>query len=137
MTFDFGTQELRMLWASVVLGVVQLFIVTLFSVGARGMPWALGPRDVPGAPMGELGNRLERAYRNFLETFPLYAAVVLLASALDRHDSLTNWGAQLYFYGRVLYVPLYAFGIPAVRRLAYAIAMSGIVLVLLARWPGW
>ncbi len=136
MTFDFGTQELRMLWASVVLGVVQLFIVTLFSVGARGMPWALGPRDVPGAPMGELGNRLERAYRNFLETFPLYAAVVLLASALDRHDSLTNWGAQLYFYGRVLYVPLYAFGIPVVRTLAYAIAMSGIVLILLAMWPG-
>ncbi len=47
----------------------------------------------------------------------------------------TAWGAQLYFYGRVLYVPLYAFGIPVVRSLAFTAAMAGIVVILLGIWP--
>ena len=40
--FDFATPEIRMLWASALLGLVQLAIAFLFSIGVRGMPWALG-----------------------------------------------------------------------------------------------
>ena len=101
-----------MLWASALLGLVQLAIAFLFSIGVRGMPWALGARDDPGAPVGKLGARVERAYRNYLETFPIFAALVLVANAMDRHSATTVMGAQIFFYGRVLYVPLYAFGIP-------------------------
>jgi uncharacterized MAPEG superfamily protein len=133
--FDFATQELRLLWASAVLGLVQLMIAFLFSIRARGMPWALGARDESGAPVGKVGARLERAYRNYLETFPIFAALVLIAHGMDRHTATTVWGAQLYFYGRVLYVPLYAFGIPLVRSLAFTAAMAGIVVILLGIWP--
>ena len=134
--FDFGTQEMRMLWASALLGLVQLLLAALFSVGARGLPWAVGPRDEAGKAMGKMGGRLDRAYRNFLETFALFASMVLLASALGRHSSATVWGAQLYFYGRVVYVPVYAFGVPFVRTFAWTVAILGVVLVMLGIWPG-
>ena len=55
---------------------------------------------------------------------------------MDRHSATTVMGAQLFFYGRVLYVPLYAFGIPLLRSLAFGAAAAGIVFILLAIWPG-
>jgi uncharacterized MAPEG superfamily protein len=133
--FDFATQEIRMLWASALLGLIQLMIAFLFSIFARGMPWAVGARDESAAPVGKIGARLERAYRNYLETFPIFAALVLIANSVDRHTASTVWGAQLYFYGRVLYVPLYALGIPLLRSIAFTAAMAGIVVILLAIWP--
>jgi uncharacterized MAPEG superfamily protein len=45
---------------------------------------------------------------------------------------MTIWGAQLYFWARVAYVPLYAFGVTYVRTLAWTVATLGIVLVLLS-----
>ncbi len=35
---------------------------------------------------------------NFLETFPLFAAVVLAAHVTDAHSVLTEWRARLYFW---------------------------------------
>ena len=60
------------------------------------------------------------------------AAAVLIAHAANRHSEMTIWGAQLYFWGRLIYLPLYAFGIPYVRTLAWFVATLGIVLILCA-----
>ena len=49
--------------------------------------------------------------RNFLETFPLFAAAVLIAALAGRHSWMTEWGAVLYFVARVAYLSLYAFGV--------------------------
>ena len=38
-----------------------------------------GPRDAPVKPLGPLAGRLDRAFKNLMETFPLFAAAVLLA----------------------------------------------------------
>jgi uncharacterized MAPEG superfamily protein len=40
-------------------------------------------------------------------------------------------GSQIYFYARVLYLPLYVAGIPVVRTLVWTAASLGIVMVLL------
>ena len=135
-SFDFGTQEMRMLWASTLLGLVQLVLAVLFSVGARGMPWALGTRDQAGASLSTTGARADRAWKNFMETYPLFAALVLLATAMGKHSPATEWGSELYFFGRVLYVPIYTSGIPVARTAAWSVAAAGIVLVLLGIWPG-
>lgn len=134
--FDFGTEELRMLWASALLGLVQLVLAVLFSLAARGLPWGAGARDEPAAPMSKTGARVERAWHNYRETFPIFAALVLLATAMNVHDRAIALGADLFFYGRVLYVPLYAFGIPYLRTVSWFAAIVGIVLVLLGIWPG-
>lgn len=128
--------ELQMLFCAIALGIVQLLIAVLASVGARGMPWAAGPRDEPGAPIGKIGGRLERAYRNFLETFALFAAAVLLAHALDKTTASSALGAQIYLWARVLYIPAYVFAIPFVRTLIWMASLVGIVMVMSAIWPG-
>ncbi len=133
---QFGSVELQMLAASAVLGLVQLLLAALFSVGARGMRWSVGSRDSASAPLGTIGGRVERACKNFLETFPIFAVAVLIATSLDRHTAMTMLGAQLYFWARVAFVPVYAFGIPVVRTLVWAIATVGIVLVLQVGWLG-
>jgi uncharacterized MAPEG superfamily protein len=71
------------------------------------------------------------ALSNFLETLPLFAACVLMAHAMDVHNWMTEWGAQFYFWARVAYLPLYAFGVVLVRSLAWSVATAGILLVLL------
>lgn len=128
--------ELQMLFCAIALGIVQLLIAVLASVGARGMPWAAGPRDEPGAPIGRMGGRLERAYRNFLETFALFAAAVLLAHALDKTNHASVLGAQIYLWARVLYIPAYVFAIPFLRTLIWLASLAGILMVMSAIWPG-
>jgi uncharacterized MAPEG superfamily protein len=126
------TIELTMLALSVALGLVQITLAASACTSQVGLPWAAGPRDAPRAPVTHVASRLERALGNFLETFPLFAAAVLIAHAVGRHDWMTVWGAQLYFWARVAYVPLYAFGVTYVRTLAWAVATFGIVLILLS-----
>ena len=133
---DLGSTQLTMLWASMVLGVVYLLAAVLPSVGQRGMSWALGPRDVPTPPINTLGGRLDRAWKNFIETFPLFAAAVLLETMAGHGSGLAPLGALLYFWGRVAFLPLYAIGWPVVRTLAWAASLGGIVLLLIAVVPG-
>ena len=83
-------------------------------------------------PLTGVPARLQRAQRNFLETFPLFAAAVIVAHLAGRNGELTFWGVQLYFWGRVAYVPLYAFGIYGVRSLVWAVTILGIALILIA-----
>jgi uncharacterized MAPEG superfamily protein len=128
--------ELQVLFCAILLGLVQLLLAVLASVAARGLPWAAGPRDEPGAAMGKMGGRLERAWRNFLETFVFFAAAVLLAHVLDRSTSMSVLGAKIYIWARVLYVPVYVFGIPFVRTLIWLASFAGIVMVLSAIWGG-
>mgnify|MGYP003346102880 CR=1 FL=1 len=74
--------------------------------------------------------RLERAQANLYETLPLFIGAVLIAHVIGASSALTVWGAALYFWGRVVYVPLYAFGVPYVRSLVWAVSLAGLVMVL-------
>ncbi len=132
----FGSVEMQMLWLSIVLGVLQLLLATLFSVGARGLPWGVGARDEPAKPMGTFGSRIERAFKNFLETFVFFLGAVLIANALNKHTAMGALGAQIYFWSRLAYLPVYALGIPWVRTLLWAASLVGIGMVMRGVWPG-
>jgi uncharacterized MAPEG superfamily protein len=133
---DFGSIEMQMLWLSIVLGVVQLLLAVLFALGQRGLPWGAGARDEPAAPLGKTGARIERAFRNFLETFVFFAAAVLMANAMNRHSALSALGAQIYFWTRVAYVPVYALGIPFLRTALWIGSLAGIGMILRAILAG-
>lgn len=133
---DMGSTEFTMLWASAVLGTVYLLASVLASVAGRGMPWAMGPRDGEWPQLGAVGSRLERSWRNFMETFPLFAAAVLIEAQITPDSELAPLGAQLYFWGRLAFLPLYALGIPVVRTLAWTVAFAGILIVLISCLPG-
>ena len=90
------------------------------------------PRDRETPSLRGVAGRLNRALRNFMETFPLFAAVVLAAHVSETHNALTEWGARLYFWARLAYVPLYAAGVPLVRSLVWNVATVGIALLVVA-----
>lgn len=122
--------ELQMLAWSVVLGLVQVLLAAMFVTRERGLAWNAGARDAVKPPPTGVAGRLERASRNFLETFPFFAAAVLAVIAADATDARTALGAQLYFWSRVVYVPLYAFGIPYLRSVVWAVSIVGLLMVL-------
>ena len=121
-----------MLALAVVLGLVQIVAASHSASLQRGYRWTASPRDEPTPPLRGVAGRLDRALRNFLETFPLFAAVVLAAHVSETHNALTEWGARLYLWGRVAYVPLYVAGIPLVRSLVWNVATVGIMLFVVA-----
>jgi uncharacterized MAPEG superfamily protein len=133
---DLGSPEMTMLWLSAALGVVYLLAAVLASVAGRGMPWAMGPRDEGWPEIGKVGSRLERAWKNFLETFPIFAAAILVEASAGHGSALAPMGAALYFWGRVAFLPVYALGLPVVRTLVWTVSLIGIVLVLAACLPG-
>ncbi len=124
------TTELWLLVAAVLLGFAQIVLQAQSMNMQRGYRWNAGPRDEILPPLTGVAGRLNRASRNFFETFPLFAAVVLIAAIANIHNNLTLWGAWLYLLGRIVYLPLYAFGVRYVRSLAWNVAVLGIFLVL-------
>ena len=126
------TIELKMLALSIVLGFAHVLIAIRAVTRQYGNRWNMGPRDAIMPPLEPIPGRLDRARANFLETFPFFAAAVLIAHVAGRDGMLTALGVQLYFWARLVYLPLYAFGIPKFRTLVWIIAMAGILLILVA-----
>lgn len=122
--------EIQWLAWSILLGVVQLFIAAALMTQQRGMKWNASARDDDPPPLTGVAGRADRALRNFLETFPFFAAAALAVVATGTGDSVTALGAQLYFWARVAYVPLYLAGIPYLRSLVWAVSLLGMLMVL-------
>ena len=87
--------ELKMLTLSVLLGIVQIVAASHAVSLQRGYRWTASSRDEKMSPLRGVAGGLDRALRNFIETFPLFAAVVHTAHVSDTHDALTEWGARL------------------------------------------
>ena len=131
----FAQIEFQMLWASAILGLVQIAIASIAGWAFVGIRWMNTARDEPPPATSRLTARLDRALKNFTETFAVFACAILLARALGRHTEISALGARLYFWGRVAYVPAYALGIPYVRGLIWDVATIGIIMVLFAVFP--
>ena len=86
--------------------------------------------------LGTLGARLERAWKNFLETFPLFLGAVVVLGSTNGNVDLAGIGAMIYFWARVAYLPVYAIGIPFVRTAVWTVSLAGIVVILVACVPG-
>lgn len=122
------TFELWVLVAATLLGLVHLTAASFSFKAQVGNQYSVGPRDEDIQPTGVAG-RLHRAQRNFLETFALFAALVLVVHVSGRAGSASQWGASLYIIGRVLFLPLYALGVPWLRTLSWNLATLGLVVV--------
>jgi uncharacterized MAPEG superfamily protein len=122
--------EIVLLAATLLLAIVNLFWAAQARTKQYGKTWNMGARDEALPPIEPLPGRLLRAQANLMETLPLFAAAVLAATAVGRLGTLTAWGAHLYFFGRLIYLPLYAMGTPVVRTLVWMVAMAGLLMVI-------
>jgi uncharacterized MAPEG superfamily protein len=127
------TTELTILGWTLVLAIVQVLLPAMLRTSETGVDYNASPRDTPSsAPVGAVTARLLRAQSNLFETLPLFAAAILIAHVAGRNGELTFWGASLYLAARVLYVPLYAAGIPFIRSMVWTVGLVGLVMVLIA-----
>jgi len=114
------------------LGIVYLLAAAQGATSQRGLRWNFGNRDVKMPELTGVALRLSNAFRNYMETFPFFAAGVLLVHVTDSYSPLTAIGAQLYFWARVIYLPVYGIGIPYLRTAIWTASIVGIILVAFA-----
>ena len=123
--------ELTMLVWSLVLAFVQILLFDFARTSQYGMKWNTGPRDENMPALSPVAGRLQRAQYNLYETLPLFIGGVLVAHIAGRENELTAIGSQVYFWGRVVYVPLYAIGIRQIRSLVWLISTAGLVALFI------
>ena len=126
------TPELTYVGLAVILAVVQIFLPATGRTMQFGPKWNAGPRDEVMPPVTPLTGRLERAQANLYETLPLFIGAVLVAHVAGEDGFLTYWGATVYFWARVVYVPLYAFGVTGLRSLAFLASLVGLLMIVAA-----
>ncbi|MBA3548268.1 MAG: MAPEG family protein [Nannocystis sp.] len=124
------TIELTLLGYTLVLALVYIMAAAQARTKQYGTTWNTGARDEAMPPLRPLPARLVRAQANLFETLPLFAAAVLAVVVAGRTGVLSEVGAWMYLLGRLVYLPLYALGVPVVRTVVWMIACVGLVLVL-------
>lgn len=118
-----------MLGWSVVLLLVQIVVqaLAIYDLGPR---YLLGPRDDKSPPRSIMAGRLERALHNLLETYPAFVALALALVVTGKTGGIAATGAWIWLIARLVYLLLYAAGVPALRTLAWLVSIIGLVLML-------
>ncbi len=96
---------------------------------AEGRAIGLGKRDNLSEPT-PLGGRAERTARNALEASIFFVPLALVAHAAGL-DAEVLLGAQIAFWARVAYVPIYIAGIKGVRSLVWMVGVAGYILMVI------
>lgn len=122
--------ELTVLALGCVLALVHIFAAVNAKTRQYGRAWNMGARDEDLPPLNPVAGRLDRARGNFLETFPIVAAAILIVTIAGQTNGWTAAGAILWLAARIVYLPLYAAGIPKIRTLVFAISVAGIAMIL-------
>lgn len=127
------TPEFIVLAFVLILAIVQIGLAASVRTAELGVKWNAGARDGESPPPGKLAGRLIRAQANLFETLPIFAAAVIMAHVAGKDGGpLTLWGTHLYLFGRVIYLPLYAFGVAYIRTLVWGVSFAGLVMVIAA-----
>jgi uncharacterized MAPEG superfamily protein len=124
--------ELTLLGWSIVLGLVYVMFAITLATQQRGAKWNASNREGDFKPLTGMAARTSRASQNFLETFVFFVAAVLAVVVAQRTNAATALGVQVYFWARVVYLPVYAIGITYLRTLVWVVSLVGIVMVLSA-----
>jgi uncharacterized MAPEG superfamily protein len=126
------TTELVVLAWGCVLALIHVFAAVRVKTRQYGTQWNMGARDEALPPPEPIVGRLSRAQANFFETFPIAAAAILIVHAAGLESRWTAIGALVWLAARIVYLPVYALGIPKLRTLIFLISVAGIGMVL---WP--
>lgn len=120
--------ELTLLvWSTVVFALYLGAQSTLYRI-QHGVKFANTARDNEPPP-NVLTARSDKALRNFLETYAVFIALAVATELSGRSDGLTQWGAQIWFWARIVYLPLYIGGVVNIRSLVWFISAIGLALM--------
>jgi uncharacterized MAPEG superfamily protein len=122
--------DLKLLVWSTALTLVQMVVAAFGAMTQVGLPRLAGNRE--GLPeFAGWAGRAYRAHRNMLESLVLFAALVLVAQVTGKANATTALGAQLFFWARLVYAPVYIAGIPWLRTGVWFVSIVGLILIFL------
>ena len=117
-------------WAGI-LAAAQLILMAVPANLQLGSAYVASARDEQ-RPLSGVAARLERAFRNQLESLLLFAVAVMVVTMAGAASPLTEGCAIAYIAARIVYVPLYGFGVKWWRSLVWAVGFFVTVVMLLA-----
>ena len=79
--------------------------------------------------MDVYGQRAKRAFANFLETWPMFIALVVVSELAGHRNWLVDWGTIIWFWARVGYWPCYFFGLGHLRSAVWTVALIGLAMM--------
>ena len=125
-----ASTEIYILGWSVVLLLVQI-VLQASVLGDLTPRYLFSPRDEQLKTNSVLADRLNRALHNLLETYPAFIALVVGLVATEKTGGMAATGAIIWIVCRVIYVVLYATGIPVARTLIWLGSIIGLVMMLI------
>ncbi|WP_271143899.1 MAPEG family protein [Brevundimonas sp. NIBR10] len=124
--------ELLILALAAVLLMVHIFAAAHLKTKQYGVDWNMGARDDVLVPLNPGAGRLVRAQSNYLETLPIAVIALLGVVVSGRGDLWTAIGGWIWLGARLVYLPVYAAGIPKVRTLIFLTSLVGLGMAI---WP--
>jgi uncharacterized MAPEG superfamily protein len=100
------------------------------ATGDLGPKYLFSPRDEGLVSKSVVAGRLLRALHNLLETYPAFIALTLALVVTGKVGGIAATGAVIWLVARVVYVILYAAGIPVLRTVVWLASIVGLLLML-------
>jgi len=126
------TTALNYLALTLVLAIVQVIIAAGAKRRQDGTQWAMGARDSEHPAYTGIAARMVRAQANLYESLPIFIGAVLLVHITGHEGALATWGAAIFFWARVAFIPAYAYGLVPWRTLIWFAGVVGLVMVLVS-----
>ena len=121
--------DLALLFWSLPLYGLYLGAQSLIYRWRYGVMFAATARDETPRSEGDLLGRAERALKNFLETWPAFIVLALVAHLSDPGDPVVFWGAAVWYAARIAYLPLYLWGVFGIRSLVWCVSATGLFVM--------
>ena len=122
--------ELKIAAFGALLLLVHIFAAVRLKTQQYGTKWNMGARDETVPPLNPIAGRLARAQTNFQETFPIAIVALFGVVVAGRTSEWTALGGWIWLGARIIYLPLYGFGVPRVRTVVFVVSLIGLGMVL-------
>jgi uncharacterized MAPEG superfamily protein len=126
------SKELMWLTYTVILTGVLWIPYVLDRAMVRGLMGSMANPSPALKPQSPWAQRLQAAHYNTVENLVVFAALVLILHAMNHSTESTILACALFFWARLAYVVIYAFGIPGLRTLAFVAGFVAQVMLALA-----
>lgn len=121
--------EIRVLAWSGLLAAGQLVLLAVYANLQLDPRYLASARDEPRQLTG-MAARLQRAFQNQIEGLVLFSAAAVAVTFSGTSATMTEACALAYIVARVVYVPLYWFGVPWLRTVVWAVGFFATVIML-------
>ncbi len=124
-----ASAEMTVLAWSVILLFVHIVVQVLLAWKNQGLGYLMSARD-DDKSVSHPTDRVTRGLRNYVETYGAFVALALALVVTGKAGGYGATGAWVWFIARVVYVPVFAAGIPVLRTGVWTVSIIGLLMML-------